>query len=75
MKTSQLPAINLNNKMSLFAVCEFRDKHWDLLTITRFTKALSLCNEPSRLVFPTAINPNSCVAKKTSTTICSDATN
>ena len=57
--------IDLKDWYSLFAVWEFSDRRWRLVKLTRLKEAITLCNQPKRLVFPTDINPNTVRDKRT----------
>ena len=52
--------IDLTDYLSLLTVWELEDGYWQLITITRMTRAIALARESltTRLVFPTGVLPN-----------------
>ncbi|MBW4640941.1 MAG: winged helix-turn-helix domain-containing protein [Gloeocapsa sp. UFS-A4-WI-NPMV-4B04] len=52
--------IDLTDYLSLLTVWELEDGYWQLITITRMTRAIALVQESptTRLVFPTGVFPN-----------------
>jgi len=61
-------AIDLKDFYGLLAVWEFRSgsrQHWFLVKLTRPKEAIALCDDqPKRLVFPPAVNPNQFLGRR-----------
>jgi len=55
--------IDLKDWYGVVAVWEFSERRWRLVKLTRLKEAITLCNQPKRLVFPANINPNAVKSK------------